>query len=152
MPLNPAKRRSRTPVSLPPSRACSRKCFGIGACNVWLAGREMVVSGATKAHANDGGADPMKYLLATAMAFTLLAGGASAHPRPAGKPVGPMGWSALKGATGAAPEVMVGLGGISELGDPQGRDLRSSTRGNAEFPERSDAAQNLGNTSGGPAF
>lgn len=36
--------------------------------------------------------------------------------------------------------------------DLQGRDFRSSTRGNAEFPERAPEAQNLGNTAGGSAF
>ncbi|AWN42596.1 hypothetical protein [Methylobacterium durans] len=36
--------------------------------------------------------------------------------------------------------------------DRQGRDLRSSTRGNAEFPSRLPAQQNLGGTAGGPAF
>ena len=36
--------------------------------------------------------------------------------------------------------------------DRQGRDLRSSTRGNAGFPARPPAAQNLGQTSGGPRF
>ncbi|MGY2049119.1 hypothetical protein [Methylobacterium sp. JK268] len=36
--------------------------------------------------------------------------------------------------------------------DVQGRDLRSSTRGNARFPERPAAAQNLGATAGGPVY
>ncbi|AWB25207.1 MULTISPECIES: hypothetical protein [Methylobacterium] len=36
--------------------------------------------------------------------------------------------------------------------DLQRRDFRSSTRGNAQFPERSPVQQNLGNTSGGPEF
>lgn len=36
--------------------------------------------------------------------------------------------------------------------DVQGRDLRSSTRGNAQFPERPYEAQNLGGTAGGPGF
>ncbi|MBB5761815.1 hypothetical protein ABEV34_25150 [Methylorubrum rhodesianum] len=36
--------------------------------------------------------------------------------------------------------------------DVQGRDFRSSKRGNAQFPERAPAQQNLGGTSGGPEF
>lgn len=38
------------------------------------------------------------------------------------------------------------------LRDGQGRDLRSSTRGNAQFPSRLPIQQNLGGTSGGPEF
>ncbi|MDE4915945.1 hypothetical protein PQI07_35825 [Methylobacterium sp. 092160098-2] len=38
------------------------------------------------------------------------------------------------------------------LRDVQGRDFRSSTRGNAQFPERLPAQQNLGGTAGGPEF
>lgn len=40
--------------------------------------------------------------------------------------------------------------GARSIGDGQGRDLRSSTRGNADFPERAPEAQNLGGTAGGP--
>ncbi|GAB6846143.1 hypothetical protein JCM2811A_51460 [Methylorubrum rhodinum] len=36
--------------------------------------------------------------------------------------------------------------------DVLGRDMRSSTRGNAQFPERAPEAQNLGDTSGGPQY
>ena len=94
----------------------------------------------------------MKYILATLVASTLMAGGAGAHPRLPGEAVPSAGWSALEGATGAAPEATGSLGRIWEGRDAQGRDLRSSTRGNAQFPERPTAAQNLGTTSGGPAF
>ena len=38
------------------------------------------------------------------------------------------------------------------LRDVQGRDFRSSTRGNAQFPARPPAQQNLGGTAGGPEF
>lgn len=38
------------------------------------------------------------------------------------------------------------------LRDRQGRDLRSSTRGNAQFPERLPTQQNLGSTAGGPEY
>jgi len=36
--------------------------------------------------------------------------------------------------------------------DVQGRDFRSSTRGNAQFPARLPVQQNLGGTAGGPKF
>ena len=94
----------------------------------------------------------MKYILATLVVSTLMTGGAWAHPRLPGEAVPPAGWSVLEGAMGAAPETTGSLGRVWEGRDPQGRDLRSSTRGNAQFPERPAAAQNLGNTSGGPAF
>lgn len=94
----------------------------------------------------------MKYILATLVASTIMTGGAWAHPRLTGAAVPAAGWSALEGATGAAPEVTGSLGRVWEGRDPQGRDLRSSTRGNAEFPERPAEAQNLGATSDGPAF
>ncbi len=94
----------------------------------------------------------MKYILATLVASTIMTGGAWAHPRLTGAAVPAAGWSALEGATGAAPEVTGSLGRVWEGRDPQGRDLRSSTRGNAQFPERPAEAQNLGATSGGPAF
>jgi hypothetical protein len=94
----------------------------------------------------------MKYILATLVASTLMTGGAWAHPRLTGEAVPSAGWSVLEGPTGAAPEVTGSLGRVWEGRDLQGRDLRSSTRGNAQFPERPAAAQNLGTTSGGPAF
>lgn len=55
-----------------------------------------------------------------------------------------------------APETTGSLAGpigrMRGLRDRQGRDLRSSTRGNAQFPSRLPNQQNLGNTSGGPEF
>lgn len=94
----------------------------------------------------------MKYVLATALASALLAGGAWAHPSSAGEPTRLTGWSALEAGTGAGAGPMAGPGPAWLGHDLQGRDLRSSTRGNAQFPERPPAAQNLGATSGGPAF
>ncbi len=94
----------------------------------------------------------MKYILATLVASTVMAGGAWAHPRLTGEAVPSAGWSVLEGSTGAAPEATGSLGSVWGGRDLEGRDLRSSTRGNAEFPERPTAAQNLGATSGGPAF
>lgn len=44
------------------------------------------------------------------------------------------------------------FGGERRFRGDQGRDQRSSTRGNAQFPERPPIQQNLGSTSGGPAF
>lgn len=38
------------------------------------------------------------------------------------------------------------------LRDVQGHDFRSSKRGNAQFPERPPAQQDLGGTAGGPEF
>lgn len=51
--------------------------------------------------------------------------------------------------TGSLAHPFVGEG---RFRDGQGRDQRSSTRGNAQFPERPPIQQNLGSTSGGPAF
>ncbi len=58
--------------------------------------------------------------------------------------------------SGMGPLTTGGLGGdtISDSGvrDASGRDMRSSTRGNAQFPEREPEAQNLGGTAGGPQY
>jgi hypothetical protein len=58
--------------------------------------------------------------------------------------------------SGMDPLTTGSLGGdaISDSGvrDAVGRDLRSSTRGNAQFPEREPEAQNLGGTAGGPRY
>lgn len=95
---------------------------------------------------------PVKYFLAAAFAAMTLSGGASAHSRldaqvrPLVAPI------AADEAMGAAPDVAVGFGGMGEMRDLQGRPLSSSARGNAQFPERPAAAQNLGGTSGGPAY
>lgn len=44
------------------------------------------------------------------------------------------------------------MGRVRVSRDVQGRDFRSSTRGNAQFPERPPVQQNLGATAGGPEF
>lgn len=44
------------------------------------------------------------------------------------------------------------MGRVRVPRDVQGRDIRSSTRGNAQFPERPPVQQNLGGTAGGPEF
>lgn len=44
------------------------------------------------------------------------------------------------------------VGRVRVSRDVQGRDFRSSTRGNAQFPERPPVQQNLGTTAGGPEF
>ncbi len=44
------------------------------------------------------------------------------------------------------------IGRVRVSRDVQGRDFRSSTRGNAQFPERPPVQQNLGGTTGGPEF
>lgn len=55
-----------------------------------------------------------------------------------------------------APETTGSLAGsmgrVRASRDVQGRDFRSSTRGNAQFPERPPIQQNLGATTGGPVF
>jgi hypothetical protein len=50
------------------------------------------------------------------------------------------------------PETTGSLNRTRGLRDVQGRDFRSSTRGNAQFPERPPTQQNLGGTAGGPEF
>lgn len=52
-------------------------------------------------------------------------------------------------ATGSLPS---GPRSESDARDVLGRDMRSSTRGNAQFPERAPEAQNLGGTAGGPQY
>jgi len=100
----------------------------------------------------------MKHLVGIALATLALAGTASATP----------GWQPRAGSqlhrqhTGHParvlrdPEATGSLAGSVSRSkvprDVQGRDFRSSTRGNAQFPERLPAQQNLGGTSGGPEY
>ena len=50
------------------------------------------------------------------------------------------------------PRMAGSMGRARAPRDVQGRDFRSSTRGNAQFPERPSVQQNLGTTAGGPEF
>ena len=93
---------------------------------------------------------PVKYFLAAVIATAAVSGGASAHPRLEAQIRSPVGLIGADQATGAAPDLTVGFGGGGR--DLQGRTLSSSSRGNAQFPERPATAQNLGSTSGGPAY
>ncbi|WP_132255485.1 hypothetical protein [Methylobacterium segetis] len=93
----------------------------------------------------------MKYFLAAAFAAATLSG-ASAHSRLDAHVRPPAEMVVADEAIGAAPDVAVGFGGAGEMRDLQGRPLSNSARGNAQFPERPAAAQNLGGTSGGPAY
>lgn len=90
----------------------------------------------------------MKYVFVIAMAAAAFASTASAAP---GGYVVPQ-----SVYTEVSPEVTGSIvrtpDRAGSVGDLQGRDFRSSTRGNAQFPERAPEAQNLGNTSGGPEF
>lgn len=98
-----------------------------------------------------------KYLFVAALAAISLGGTAWADAGP-----GLRGGQVLERSSRPALDGSIGLlatGSISEglvagalARDVQGRDLRSSTRGNAQFPERPYEAQNLGGTAGGPAF
>lgn len=98
-----------------------------------------------------------KHLSVIALTILTLGGNAWAHPRSAaqGNPIAE--WSPRPAFDGNAdPEVTASIleGRTAEAlsRDAQGRDLRSSTRGNAQFPERPSEAQNLGGTAGGPGF
>ncbi len=90
----------------------------------------------------------MKYLLVMAATAVVFAGTASAAPaeRLAQRRVQGQVLPETTGSIATAPRW------AGYLRDAQGRDLRGSTRGNAEFPERAPEAQNLGNTAGGPRF
>lgn len=93
----------------------------------------------------------MKFALAIALATLVSAGAASAAP-------------ARQVRTGTHlhavhhapalhdPATTDSIGRLRVPRDLQGRDFRSSTRGNAQFPERLPAQQNLGGTAGGPEF
>ncbi len=93
----------------------------------------------------------MNFAIAIALATLVSAGAASAAPV----------WHARTGthfhavryAPGLrAPETTGSIGELRVPRDLQSRDARSSTRGNAQFPERLPYQQNLGQTSGGPEF
>lgn len=61
-----------------------------------------------------------------------------------------------RSAPGIGPQATGSLPSGSRLEldarDGLGRDMRSSKRGNAQFPERAPEAQNLGGTAGGPQY
>lgn len=93
----------------------------------------------------------MKFAFAIALATLAAAGAASAAPT----------WHARTGTHRHAarhapvlrtPETTNSIGRLRLPRDLQGRDFRSSTRGNAQFPARLPAQQNLGGTAGGPEF
>jgi hypothetical protein len=93
----------------------------------------------------------MKFALALTLATLVSAGAASAAPA----------WHARTGAHLHAarpapalhgPETTGSIGRLRVPRDRQGRDFRSSTRGNAQFPARLPVQQNLGGTAGGPEF
>lgn len=90
----------------------------------------------------------MKHLLVLAAAAVAFASTASATPgshavqHRAQAQVSPE-------TTGSVARAPVWAQNVRDL---QGRDFRSSTRGNAQFPERAPEAQNLGNTAGGPGY
>lgn len=90
----------------------------------------------------------MKYLLVMAATAVAFAGAASAAPadRLAQHRVQGQVLPKATGSIATAPRR------AGHRRDAQGRDLRSSTRGNAQFPERAPEAQNLGGTAGGPKF
>lgn len=99
----------------------------------------------------------MKHVLTTALFALALAGTASAANGPVtylGHDVGRLIQHQIRAQV--SPEttgsIEVAPPSTRSIGDGQGRDLRSSTRGNAQFPERAPEAQNLGETSGGPKF
>ncbi len=98
-----------------------------------------------------------KHLSVIALTIFSLGGNAWAHPRSEvqGDPI--VEWNSRPAFDGNAdPEATASILGGRTAGalarDVQGRDLRSSTRGNAQFPERPYEAQNLGGTAGGPGF
>jgi len=98
-----------------------------------------------------------KHLSLVALTFLALGGNALAHPLPAVQG-GRVNEGSLRPAFDAGSDLDA-TGSILDgrtIGfparDAQGRDLRSSTRGNAQFPERPYEAQNLGGTAGGPGF
>jgi hypothetical protein len=98
-----------------------------------------------------------KQLFAVALAALSLGNGAWAHPGPSIARDAVMVQGAKPTYDGRmAPEttgsILAGPAAQPLARDTQGRDIRSSTRGNAQFPERPLEAQNLGGTSGGPAF
>lgn len=91
----------------------------------------------------------MKRLTGIALATLALVGTASAAP----------GWQQATGSRlerrhlGYPARSLAGSMSRARVSrDVQGRDLRSSTRGNAQFPERPPVQQNLGGTAGGPEF
>jgi hypothetical protein len=93
----------------------------------------------------------MKFALAIALATLASTGAASAAPT----------WHARTGTHRHAmrpapalhaPETTSSIGQLRVPRDRQGRDFRSSTRGNAQFPARLPVQQNLGGTAGGPEF
>jgi hypothetical protein len=101
----------------------------------------------------------MKRLTGIALATLALAGTASAAP---GWQPGTAGLRLERHHPGyparalRAPETTGSLAGsmgrVRVPRDVQGRDFRSSTRGNAQFPARPPVQQNLGATTGGPEF
>lgn len=98
-----------------------------------------------------------KHFSLAALVLLSLGSSASAHPPAAIQGNRAAQWnSRLTSERDADPEVTGTILGERTANvfasDVQGRDLRSSTRGNAQFPERPYEAQNLGGTAGGPGF
>lgn len=97
----------------------------------------------------------MKPLVGIALATLASVGTASAAPTWQSR-TGPLLHAPYPAPALRDPETTGSLAGSLNrtrgLRDLQGRDFRSSTRGNARFPERLPAQQNLGGTAGGPEF
>ncbi|AWN42560.1 hypothetical protein [Methylobacterium durans] len=98
-----------------------------------------------------------KHLTVIALTILSLGGNAWAHPRSTVQDGRIVEWGS-RPASGrstdpeATASILEGRTAGTVARDVQGRDLRSSTRGNAQFPERPYEAQNLGGTAGGPGF
>lgn len=99
----------------------------------------------------------MKLLVGITLAALTVAGAASAAPGLQARVGPPLRHHDRSPAHALRDPATTGslagpVGRMRGLRDRQGRDLRSSTRGNAEFPSRLPNQQNLGSTSGGPEF
>lgn len=97
----------------------------------------------------------MKPFVGIDLATLAFVGTASAAPTSQTR-TGPRGHALYPTPALRDPETTGSLAGSLNrtrgLRDLQGRDFRSSTRGNAQFPERPPVQQNLGGTTGGPEF
>ncbi|AWB25922.1 hypothetical protein DA075_34555 [Methylobacterium currus] len=98
----------------------------------------------------------MNNFFAVVLALAAFVAPASANPHSGTRDPAAASILQARSAPGIGPQATGSLpnGSRSEL-DARGglgRDMRSSTRDNAQFPERAPEAQNLGGTAGGPQY